>query len=325
VSRPVCLVTGATGAIGPAVVAAISVTHDVQTLSRRPPDPALFQVPVRSFTGDITQADAVRRAAVGAEVIIHLAALLHVVDPPPAMRAEYERVNVEGTRVVLDAARREGVSRVVLMSTIAVYGYAGRSLLDEESPTVPDTLYGETKLAAERLGLDSTGDAGQRLVTVLRSAAVYGPRVKGNYQRLVTALARRRFVPIGKGENLRTVIFENDLAAAAALVARHPAAAGRIYNVSDGKPHPLSEIIAAMATALGRRPPRWHVPVMPVRAALRAAAVIDRRLPRALDKYLETVAVDGSRIQHELGFHPAVGLFDGWRLTIDAMRREGRL
>ena len=324
-SRPVCLVTGATGAIGPAVVAAMSVTHDVRTLSRRPPDPALFQGPVQSITGDVTDADAVDHAAAGAEVIIHLAALLHVVDPPPTMRAEYERINIEGTRVVMDAARREGVARVVLMSTIAVYGYAGRLLLDEESPAVPDTLYGETKLAAERLALAGISDAGQRLATVLRSAAVYGPRVKGNYQRLVTALSRRRFVPIGKGENLRTLIFEDDLAAATALAARHPAAAGRIFNVSDGKPHPLSEIIAAIATALGRRPPRWHVPVMPVRQILRAAALIDTGLPRALDKYLESVAVDGSRIQHELGFRPAVGLLDGWRFTIDAMRREGRL
>lgn len=324
-SRPVCLVTGATGAIGPAVVAAMSATHDVRTLSRRSPDPALFRGPVQSLTGDVTDADSVRRAAAGADVIVHLAALLHVVDPPPTMRSDYERFNIQGTQVVLGAARSEGVSRVVLMSTIAVYGYAGDSLLDEESPTAPDTLYGQTKLAAERLALAAIGDAGGRLATVLRSAAVYGPRVKGNYQRLVTAMARRRFVPIGKGENLRTLIFEDDLAAAASLVARHPTAAGRIYNVSDGKPHPLSEIIAAIATALGRQPARWHVPVMPVRAALRAAAVIDRRLPRALDKYLETVAVDGSRIQHELGFHPRVGLFDGWRMTIDAMRREGRL
>jgi len=325
VRRPVCLVTGATGAIGPGVVSALSATHDIRTLSRRPHDPALFRVAVEPFTGDVADHAAVRRAARGAEVVIHLAALLHIVDPPPTLRAEYERINIGGTASVMEGATLEGVSRVVLMSTIAVYGYTGRGLLDEESPAAPDTLYGETKLAAEQRALAARGGDGQPLATVLRSAAVYGPRVKGNYQRLVTALARRRFVPIGSGDNLRTIVYEADLAAATALAATHPAAAGRIYNVSDGTPHPLREIIAAISTALGRRPPRWHLPVTPVRAALRAASLVDRRLPRMLDKYLEAVAVDGSRIQNELGFRPAAALVEGWRLTIEAMRREGRL
>jgi nucleoside-diphosphate-sugar epimerase len=325
VSRPICLVTGATGAIGPGVVAAMAATHDIRTLSRHPPDPALFRVPVEPFTGDVTDAAVVQRAMRGAEIVVHLAALLHVVDPPPSMRTEYERINVGGTATVMEAARLEGVSRVVVMSTIAVYGYAGHQVLDEQSSTAPDTLYGRTKLAAEQLALAVRGAQGQPLATVLRSAAVYGPRVKGNYQRLVTALARRRFVPIGRGENLRTLVHENDLAAATALAATHPAAAGRIYNVSDGTPHRLSEIIAAIATALERRPPRWHVPVTPVRAALRVAGLVDVRFPRMLDKYLEEVAVDASRIQRELGFRPSAGLLDGWHLTIAAMQQEGRL
>jgi len=325
VSRPICLVTGATGAIGPGVVNAMSATHEIRTLSRHAPNPTLFRAPVVSFTGDVTDLTAVQRAMHGVEVVVHLAALLHIVDPPPSMRAEYERINVGGTAVVMEAATRERVSRVVVMSTIAVYGYAGHQVLDEHSPPAPDTLYGQTKRAAEQLALEVRRDDGQSLATVLRSAAVYGPRVKGNYQRLVTALARGRFVPIGRGENLRTLVHESDLAAAAALAATHPAAAGRIYNVSDGTPHPLSEIIAAISTALGKRPPRWHVPVTPVRAALRVAAVVDRRFPRMLDKYLEEVAVDASRIQRELGFRPCAGLADGWRLTIAAMQAEGRL
>ncbi len=323
--RPVCLVTGATGAIGPKVVAAMSATHHIRTLSRRAPDPALFPVPVEAFTGEVTDRDAVRRAMHGAEVVVHLAALLHIVDPPSNMRTEYERINVAGTQTVIEAARLAGVTRVVLMSTIAVYGYAGERLLNEDSPAAPDTLYGETKLAAERVALAARRTDGQPLTSVLRSAAVYGPRVKGNYQRLVTALARRRFVPIGRGENLRTLIYEDDLAAATALAAIHPAAAGRVYNVSDGTPHRLSEIIDAISLALDRPPPRWHVPVAPVRAALRAASVIDRRLPRMLDKYLEAAAVDASRIQRELGFQATTGLVDGWRRTIETMRREGRL
>jgi UDP-glucose 4-epimerase len=277
------------------------------------------------LTGDVSDPDAIRRAVRGADVVVHLAALLHLVDPAPALRGEYERVNAGGTAAVIDAALAEDVSRVVLMSTIAVYGHGTRARLDEESPPHPDTFYAETKLAAERLALTARRHDGRPLATVLRSAAVYGPRVKGNYDRLVRALARRRFIPIGPGENLRTLIFDRDLATATALAATHPAAAGRVYNVSDGTPHPLREIIAAISQALGRRSPRWHAPVVPVRLALRAASVIDRRLPRMLDKYLEEIAVDASRIQLELGFRAATTLVDGWRATVDEMRRTGRL
>src|SRR5206468_7099629 len=131
---------------------------------------------------------------------------------------------------VIEAARIEGVSRVVLLSTIAVYGSQPRGLLDEDFPTRPDTLYGESKVEAERIAIGARTGDGRPLSTVLRSAAVYGPRVKGNYQRLVRALARRRFVPIGPGDNLRTLVFEDDLASATVLAAQHAAAAGRIYN-----------------------------------------------------------------------------------------------
>ena len=322
-SRPVALVTGATGAIGPAVVAALSKTHEVRTFSRQPPTAGLFPTPVTPFLGDVSDAAALRPAARGAEVIVHLAALLHMVDPPPETRTEYERVNVHGTAAVIDAACSGAVSRVVLMSTIAVYGSGAR--LDEDSPVHPETFYGQTKASAERVALAAQQPDGRPLATVLRSAAVYGPRVTGNYERLVRALARGRFVPIGGGDNRRTLIFDQDLAAAVALAATHPAAAGRIYNVSDGTAHPLREIIAAICDALGRREPRWHAPVEPVRLALRAASVVDRRLPRMLEKYLEEVAVDASRIQAELGFKAATSLADGWRTTVAEMRRTGRL
>jgi len=322
-SRPVCLITGATGAIGPGVVNALGSTFEIRTFSRHSPEVGLFRAPITPFVGDIENGAELRRAAAGANVIVHLAALLHVVNPPTAARAEYERVNVGGTGAVIDAANRGGVSRLVFMSTIAVYGHQKGVLLDEDARTRPDTFYAETKLSAERLVLEARRPDGCALSTVIRSAAVYGPRVKGNYSRLVRALANGRFVPIGPGDNLRTVVFEDDLAAAVALAATHPDALGRIYNVSDGEPHPLREIVAAISAALGRRPPRWHAPVAPVRFALRAASVIDRRLPSMLDKYLEEVAVEGSRIQRELGFRPRTGLIDGWNVTIAEMRRSG--
>ncbi|MCJ7663527.1 MAG: SDR family oxidoreductase, partial [Desulfobacterales bacterium] len=126
-----------------------------------------------------------------------MAALLHIVNPPPELREKYERVNVGGTAMIADAAIKAGVKRVVLFSTIAVYGQAEGQVLNEQSPTHPDTFYAQTKLSAERIVLNARVADGQPLGTVLRLGAVYGSRIKGNYERLTHALARHRFIPIG--------------------------------------------------------------------------------------------------------------------------------
>ena len=74
-----------------------------------------------------------------------MAALLHIVNPPPEMREKYERVNVGGTATVIEATIKAGVRRVVLFSTIAVYGPSDGCVLNEMSPTHPDTFYAQTK------------------------------------------------------------------------------------------------------------------------------------------------------------------------------------
>src|SRR5690606_37394785 len=132
-----------------------------------------------------------------------------------------ERINVTGTSVVVQAAVAEGVQRLVLLSTIAVYGKGRRQVIDETWTPTPDTLYGETKLAAEQIALAARRPDGSPLATVLRAAAVYGPRIKGNYRTLIEAIDRRRFVPIGPGTSRRTLVFDEDLAAAIELALTH--------------------------------------------------------------------------------------------------------
>jgi nucleoside-diphosphate-sugar epimerase len=276
---------------------------------------------VEAMTGDVGNPAAVARAVDGAEWVLHLAGLLHVQPAPPSLAAEYERVNHGGARVVADACARAGVRRLVLFSTVAVYGDTGPEGVDEDTPPRPITDYAASKLRGEGAVLACDGEGGLR-ATVLRFAAVYGPHVKANYARLARSIARRRFVPIGAGRNRRTLVHEADVAEAAVLAASHPAAAGRVYNVTDGGVHRLAEILEAIAAASGRRLPPLRVPVAAARAA---ATVVDGALslvgrgPRVgpmIEKYGEEVVVRGERIQRELGFRPRFDLASGWR---DAM------
>jgi UDP-glucose 4-epimerase len=323
----VVLVTGATGAVGPRVVRACQAAgYAVRTFSFDAPAADVLPVGVDVRIGDVCDGQAVRSAVAGADVVVHLAALLHQAENMAGLDHRYERVNVGGTENVVRAAVVENVGRLVFLSTIAVYGPSAGRLIDERTPPRPDTAYGWTKLAAERAVL-SAAVGGQRIGTVLRAAAAYGSRVKGNYRRLALAIAHGRYVPVGRCLNRRTIVHDRDLADAVVLAAEHPAAAGSLFNVTDGQVHTLAEIVAAIHRAAGRKPRRLYVPLAAARAAAAACErtyrVVGRRPPltRALlQKYTEDIAVDGSLIQRALGFVPAVGLEAGWQDTMQALR-----
>lgn len=327
------LVTGATGSVGPAIVSALHrAGHRVRTLSLGGPPARGFPAGVEVLPGDVTDPAAVEAGVRGVEGVVHLAGLAHRTEAGTALDAEYERVNVGGTAVVADMAVRAHVQRVVLFSTIAVYGPTGSSSVDERAAPKPDTAYARSKLAAEELLLGARRTDGKPLGTVLRMAAVYGGSVTGNYLRLVRSLARHRFVPVGHGGNRRTLVYEDDAAAAAALALGSPDAAGQVYNVSDGAFHTLRDINHAICSALGRRPPRVSVPLGPALRAVRALESLGRVLAltpplstTSLLKYSEDVAVEGRRIQRELGFQPRFDLWSGWQVAVDQLRRNGRL
>jgi nucleoside-diphosphate-sugar epimerase len=329
--RPLVLVTGATGAIGPLVVNAFHAAgYSIRTLSIDHPPAGAWPEGVEALIGDVTDMSAVQAAVQGVESVVHLAALLHIVNPPDHLLDRYRKINVGGTKNVVECAVRENVGRILFFSTISVYGDTGGQIVSEATLPRPDTFYARTKLDAEQMVLTAKDKAGKPIGTVLRLAAVYGSRVKGNYRQLLMALEKGWFFPIGRGRNRRTVIYDKDVARAAVLALGHPAA-GRLYNVSDGRYHRLEEIIDAICRALGRTPPRLSLPAAPVRFAV---ALIEDALKMAglkppisratIDKYMEDVAVDSQLIQKELGFTPGFDLTAGWKDAVREMRRHER-
>jgi UDP-glucose 4-epimerase len=325
------LVTGATGAIGPRVVQALHQEgYRVRTFSIDAPGHGMFPHEVEVRAGDVTDREAVRSALKGMDAVIHMAALLHVVNPPVDMFERYDRINVGGSSAVIEAGLREGVERVILLSTIAVYGQSHGQVLSELSPPQPETFYARTKLSAEQMVLNARRADGQSLGTVLRLGAVYGSRIKGNYERMTHALARNRFISIGNGLNRRTLIYDKDVGKAVVMALAHPAAAGKIFNVTDGGFHSINEILASICSALGRRVPRWSLPVGTVRSSVvlveKGCGFLGLKPPvthELVDKYIEDIAVDGSLIQKEIGFAPQYDLMSGWEETIGEMRNGG--
>jgi len=316
----IALVTGASGVIGPPLIHHLMERgYRVRAFLRPSLSPRPLPKSVETVQGEITDYHALGRAVHNVDTIFHLAAQLHIDRPSPALQGECVRINVEGTRRLVEVAQAAGIGRFIFFSTINVYGSSQpNQLLTEDSPLHPDSLYAETKIQGERFALTHLP------AVILRLAAVYGPGMKGNYVSLVNALRKRRFLMIGDGRNRRTLIHSKDVCKAAVLAAEKACALGQIFNVTDGHVHTLQDIITAMCTGLGQRAPRFHLPVSLARftADLLEAGmkVVGRNPPirRAMiDKIVQDIAVSGDKIQRQLGYKAEHSLVRGWCETID--------
>ncbi len=308
------LITGATGAVGRFVTQALLAEgHNLRLLVRSSQPPA----PSPQFTthhGDLSQPQTLKNACEGIDIVIHLAAKLHINDPSADLYTQYHQTNVVGTQCLVEDALRHKVQRFVFASTINVYGSSdGRAPFTEESSLKPDSIYAETKISAEN------AVRAQIPHTILRLAAVYGRQMNGNYPRLVRAIGKRRFAYIGDGNNRRALIHERDVASAISHVIATPTASNQTFNLTDNQPHRLRDIVNAIAAAQAVSPPSIHLPAKPLRLALGAIedtiSAFGRRSPltRAIvDKMTEDMAVNSCKIQMVTGFEPQIDLQHGW-------------
>lgn len=323
------LVTGATGSLGPHIVEGLlSSGYKVRILSRNLPAKGMRFDGVEVKIGDVVNPDSVRAAVEGVDAVIHMAALLRSKIQTAESKELHRRINVDGASFVVKAAVAANVRRLVFFSTFDVYGDSNGRVINEYDAAHPTTLYGQTKLEAEQIVLAAQNTDGLPLGTVLRVAPVYGPRIRGNYRQLLMALAKHRFIPVGQGTNRRTVIYADDVVNAAVLAVKHPSAAGRIFNVTDGAFHDMNEIVSTICEALGRRPPHLTLPARPVRFVVGVAedlaglAGFKSPITRAtIDKYVEDIAIDGKLMQSILAFSPRYDLITGWRETIKELRQ----
>ena len=150
----------------------------------------------------------------GVDVVFHLAGKAHALAETAQDAAEYDRINLEPTRRLLDAAAQAGVGRLVYFSSVKATGEVA-GVMDEQVSALPDTPYGHSKRRAEAWVLASDRSAG----VVLRPSMVYGVGGKGNLPRMIRAVAGGRFPSLPNMEGRRSMVHVADLAQAAMLAA----------------------------------------------------------------------------------------------------------
>lgn len=253
-----CLLTGATGFIGGHLARRLSIEgYRVRCLTRASSDTsALERLDVELSTGELDGRDSLRQAASGADLIVHCGALVS----DWATVNEISRVNVQGTRNLLDAAVACGARRFVHISTTDVYGHPGGAPVREDYVARRlGNWYSRTKLAAEQ----AVREAGTRQgleVVIVRPATVYGPGSKAVIGEIAQALANGSMLLIGGGKTVAGLCYVENLSDLVIEALQSDAAVGEAFNATDGIEVSWKQLTDDLADGIGGRQARWSMP-----------------------------------------------------------------
>jgi len=242
------LVTGGTGFIGSHLLDKLSALGEpARCLLRRKARPRRLPAGIEAAYGDLTSGEGVEEAVRGADTVIHLAGVTKAL----AAR-DYYAGNVRATETLARALAGRAI-RLVHVSTLAAIGPSGDGTpVDEDAPPRPLTHYGKSKLEAERTVRALAPDA-----VIVRPPVVYGPRDTDVF-RMLKSISKGWMLEIGGGERWFSVIYVGDLVEG--LLAARRGVPGRAYFLAHPQPVSWSELGAAAARIMARRPRVVRVP-----------------------------------------------------------------
>lgn len=288
------LVTGASGFIGLNLTQRlVSEGARVSAFSRASSWTGPGRVPgVRIFSGDVREAETVRRAIDGSDptVVFNLASTRF--NPPGTSEGEHFDVIAGGTSNLLTALQDRTAIRLVQAGSGAEYG-AG-SNLREDAPVQPATTLGSAKAAATKLIQAAVTERAQNAV-ILRIFTPYGPW--DHPGRLIMWAADRAFagldIPISDGRQKRDFVYVEDVVDALLLAGEHRVPSGSIFNVSSKRSTSVLEAVAAVIEIVGS-----------------SARPVSNAIPTRADEIWE-LSGDNSAAAVQLGWRPRTSLHDG--------------
>lgn len=318
------LVTGANGFLGRYIVEQLLARGDRVTAMVRRPDDHLQSLGARLALGDITDPSAIFTALSDVDAVFHVAARAGLAGP----RRLYWGPNVDGTRNVIEAARKCGVRKLIFTSSPSVT-FDGRDQIgvDESAPYPQRWLawYPMSKAHAEQLVLQAN-DQGNLLTCALRPHLIWGPRDSHLIPKLIARAKSGRLRRVGAGENLVDMIYVENAAEAhlQACDALQPgsAVAGQAYFLSNGEPVNCWGWINEILAKAGQPPvsrsislrAAWHLGHACEAIWKATSRTDDPPMTRFLAAQLATHHYfDISRAQRDFGYVPRVNKVEGMR------------
>jgi len=282
----------------------------------------------RFVKGDVRDPEACRAALEGSDRVIHLAAAHHDfgIDEPT-----FYAVNEEGTRVLTEAMDEFGVRTICFYSTVAVYGDAPPPLEETTEPS-PQTPYGASKLAGEKVLQAWTERGDERRCLVIRPTVTFGVENFANMYSLIRQVSSGKFVFFGPAANVKSLSYvENIIEATLYMFDRTDRPAFEIFNYVEKPDMTSREIAETVYTSLGKTPPRWSIPMWSARIlALPFDVVIaltGKNIPissaRIKKLFVDKTQFESDRIR-QAGFQPSVPLAEGIRRMVEWYQKKGR-
>jgi nucleoside-diphosphate-sugar epimerase len=251
----------------------------------------------------------------GVDVVIHLAARVHVMnDVARDPLEEYRNANTLATIHLAQEAAKAGVKRFIYLSSIKVNGEEtafGKSY-SEDSVPAPIDPYGVSKWEAE-LGLEKVCVQTGMEFVIIRPPLVYGPGVKANFQKLMGLVAKGLPLPLGAVHNQRSMLALDNLVSFIAVVTTNPLAANQRFLLSDGQDVSTSQLLRLLAKGMGKS--IWLLPVSVF--ILRAAAQV-LGASAAADRLLGSLQIDSSKARQLLQWQPPISAEEGISIAAKA-------
>ncbi|MDD2236152.1 MAG: SDR family NAD(P)-dependent oxidoreductase [Kiritimatiellae bacterium] len=269
-------------------------------------DPALA-CEMEIISGDIRDAEQMRRLIRKDDVVFHLAALIGIPYSYIAPRS-YVQTNIEGTLNVLEAAREAGAARVMNMSTSEVYGSALRVPIDEDHPLQGQSPYSASKIGAEKMTESYVKSFALPAVTV-RAFNTFGPRQSPRAvipTILMQLLAGEKELHLGNLHSTRDFNFVADTVEGLIRLAACEAAIGRAVNIGTGAEITIAQLAENAQRAVGH-----------------TASIIEKQdRMRPEHSEVQRLCADASLLHSLTGWTPPPRLEEGLRLTADWMKTE---
>jgi nucleoside-diphosphate-sugar epimerase len=326
------VVTGAAGWFGQNLVRALVTQSErdrIRCLVRDADEAARLEVldrRVETVVGDVRDPAVIDNLfdGIGPAAVFHAAAVIH---PTRSVR-EFFDVNVGGTQLVLDRARRVGAARLIHLSSNSPFGANAteHDVFDEDSPYAPYMGYGKSKWEAEQV-VRRASERGDLRTVILRPPWFYGPFQPERQTTFFASIRKGTFPLVGPGTQRRSMVYTGNLVKGAMLAEIAPAAPGNAYWIADAEPYALADILRTVREALaaeGLTVSKRKPITIP-----RAAGVVAERLDGALQsvgRYVQavhvlgelkdTIACDISRARKDLGYEPSIALLEGMRASV---------
>ena len=307
------LLTGANGFVGQHLgVYLLKQGYDVVAAVRQPNTSINFTPARLVAVGDIDATTDWSTALNGVEVVIHLAARVHVMqEQAEDPLATFRQVNTLGTLHLAQQAAEHGVKRFVYLSSIKVNGESTSAHpFSEQNITTPEDPYARSKWEAEQQLLDLAAQTGLE-VSIIRPPLVYGAGVGGNFQRLLSLVARGWPLPLANIHNRRSLVGVQNLCSLLEVCVHHPAAANEVFLVSDGEDISTPKLIRMLAVAMGKPCRLW-----PFATAMLAMASQLFGQRDAWERLAGSLQVDITKARQQLGWEPPFSLEQGLAETV---------